>query len=369
MDTKVRHMTLEQYKKDIVPLIVELKKILRKKYLIPAGYHSLKHLTKPQFIEKEVKEGVERSKKNGYSNLDADYHREYAEKKWEKSNLKSDEIPQDLYERYLEIYNTLKPLFINENKFELSKLHKDHKSEVRHAISDDVYINEIKNDQVDFNLLEKVCKSLGVILPKRVYDLKEKSEAGVYKRGFVKANEEFLKSIRESLTPYIDELKLIKKNHIMGVVEKYEKSDYNSIYDYVSSLSRKFDTPLYNQLVRFFDRKNQLQRIPDFDEKLEDICTKYANSYITSFVGRMEEKTNYVNLKWGIPTIEFSNTSFHGGEFETNFKLTYNNGEILTGDSKIIIAGGYIQVLHQRYLFHFWHNGKNVSLEQMDNLE
>src|SRR5690606_39615758 len=134
---------------------------------------------------------------------------------------------------------TLHPLFIKDSSVDLGKIHKTHKSEIRLAISGDVYVEELKNDEIDFNLLEDVCGSVGIIIPKRVYDLKEKVEAGLYKRGFVKANKEFLSSIKESLTPYINKLKDIKRIHIMGNIEKYEESGYTTLYKYINSKGDK----------------------------------------------------------------------------------------------------------------------------------
>src|SRR5690606_41378483 len=137
--------------------------------------------TKPQFIQHEIERGRKSSEINGWK-LDDDYYRESAEERWGRSKLKDDEIPQGLYERYLEIYETLHPLFIKDSSVDLGKIHKTHKSEIRLAISGDVYVEELKNDEIDFNLLEDVCGSVGIIIPKRVYDLKEKVEAGLYKR-------------------------------------------------------------------------------------------------------------------------------------------------------------------------------------------
>ena len=360
---KVRHMTLEQYKTDIVPLVIELKKLLRKNFLIPAGYTTLQHLTHDEFIQQEIEKGEKTNKINKF-NLGEDYYRDYAEKRWVSSKLKETEIPTEIHNRYKELYNELAPLFINVDRVELSKIHKDHKSEVRRAISEDVYIKELKEGTIDFDLVENVCGSLGIKVPKRLYDLKEKVEQGLYSRGYISANKEFLKSIRNYLTPYTDKLRKIKRDQLESSMKAFESSDYSSLYDYCHK-GLNYNTGLYQELRKFYNKSGRVENV---EKLIQDACKQYSDFYISNFIFRMEDKTNLVNVKWGIPEITFSDTSFRGGEFQTNFKLTYSNGNVITGDSKVIIAGGYIQCLHQRYLFHFYYNGKKVSLEQIDNL-
>ena len=101
---------------------------------------------------------------------------------------------------------------------------------------------------------------------------------------------------------------------------------------------------------------------------MTNICNEYVESYIQKFIGRLENKLNLVNSKWGIPTIEFSNTSLRNGQLKTDFSLTYSNGKVITGNSKVILAGGYIQVLHTRYLFNFYLNGRKINMEGIDSL-
>tara|TARA_R110000772_G_scaffold43995_1_gene101218 strand:- start:34969 stop:36042 length:1074 start_codon:yes stop_codon:yes gene_type:complete len=356
-------MTLEQYKTDIVPLVIELKKVLRKKFLIPAGYTTLQHLTHDEFIQQQIEKGEKSNKINKY-NLGEEYYRSQAEKRWVGNKLKDTEIPTELHNQYKELYNKLAPLFIKVNGVDMGKIHKDHKSEVRRAISEDVYIKELKEGTIDFNLVENVCNSLGIKVPKRLYDLKEKVEQGLYNRGYITANKEFLKSIRNYLTPYTDKLRKIKRDQLEGSMKGFEDSDYSDLYDYCYKGLNRNDS-LYNELYKFYDRN---VKVGNIESLIQEKCKEYSDYYISNFIFRMENKTNLVNVKWGIPQITFSDTYFSGGEFETKFVLTYGNGNVITGDTKVIIAGGYIQCLHQRYLFHFYYKGKKVSLEEIDHL-
>lgn len=365
MNTPIRHMTIGQYKTDIIPLIIELKKILRKKYLICAGYSGLEYLTYPQFITQQIKKGRKSSKINGFTSLDDNYYKERAEKKWDASKLKKDKIPTDLYNRYREIVDILSPLFIDPSKSDLSKLHKDNKSEVRLSISDDIYLEELKNGTINFDLINTVSDSLGIKVPKRLYDMKEKVSSGIYNREYVKLNKEFLKSIRNYLTPYTNELKQIKRDQLNGVIKSYLDSNMTNFYKYCSMNFGK-DMGLYSEMNRFF--KNG-EKVPNINELIEKSCEDYVDQYINTFIHRIEDKTNLINVKWNIPEITFSNSRFSDSKLQTDFMLKYDNGNIITGDSRVIIAGGYIQCLHQRYLFNFYYNGKKVSLEQIDNLK
>jgi hypothetical protein len=359
----VRHMTLEQYRTNVIPTVVELKKVLRKKFLITAGWYGLEHLTKDEYIQREILKGRKSSEINNYR-LGDSYYEEQAIERWNHHKYKNTEIPTELYNEYTNLYNKLVPLFIDPKKVELSKIHKDHKSEVRRAISDDVYIKELKEGTIDFTLVQNVCDSLGIKVPKRLYDLKEKVEQGLYNRGYLKANKEFLQSIRTYLTPYSDKLKKIKRGQLDAAMEAFEATDYIDVWSYCSKKLDR-DMSIYNEINRLY--KGNV-RVADAEVKIQSLCKAYADQYITSFIFRMEDKTNLVNVKWGVPTITFESGRFSGGEFVSAFTLTYSNGNVITGDSKVIIAGGYIQCLHQRYLFHFYYKGKKVSLEQIDNL-
>lgn len=361
----IRHMTLEQYKTDVVPLILELKKILRKGFLKSSGYTGLLYLTKDEYIQKEIERGRGRvsSTLNKWK-LDDDYYREYATQTWERFKLKDTPIPVELYNEYKNIYNKLSPLFIDPKSVDVSKAHKDHKPEVRKAISDDVYIQELKSNEVDFTLIENVCDSLEIKVPKRLYDMKEKVEQGIYDRGYLKANMKFIESIRTYLLPYVDKLRKIKRDHIEGSMKAFEESDRKSTYDY---FYKKLDNiNLYNEMSVFYNTDKT--RVGDVENRIQKMCIEYSDQYVNNFIFRMENKTNLINIKWGVPIITFSNTTFDSGELGSNFILSYSNGNKITGDSKVIIAGGYIQCLHQRYLLNFYYNGSKISLEQIDNL-
>jgi len=354
----IRHMTLEQYKEQIVPKIVEMKKIIRKKYLKSAEFYGILHLPKEEYVSYQVE------KARGREYFDEKFQIEFANEGWHKMGLKTDPIPAELLEGFNKIFNEISPLFINHTKADISKLHKDHKAEIRRAIDTDVYVKELKSGELTFDELEPICDSVGVRIPKRVLELKEKVEAGLYSRESVKVNSEFLKSIRNFLAPMVKELEQMKRDQLMAWVNEFEGQD-KSFYDYWDKTKKRRDVS--GELAMLFRGK---QRSDDFDKRLKNLCEHYADSYVSTFIGRLENKLGHVNLNWGIPKIEFiSDRRFTGGQLNVDFQLTYDNGEVISGNSNVIIAGGYIQCLHQRYLFNFWHNGNNVSLEQMDQLK
>lgn len=365
----VRHMTLSEYKTNVVPLIMELKKILRKNYLKCVDYTGFTFLPYEEYVDYFIKNSL---KRNTPYKLGEDYYRGYANELWSKSNLKKDPIPTELYNRYKEIHKQLNSMFGEgaEKYFDISKSHKDHKPEVRRCISSDVYINDIKEGIVDFETLEDVCSSVGVRIPKRVLELKDKYSGTNYQRSeLTRMNEEFVKSIRDVLSPFTDEIKKSKRDSLEYQLKDYQKSG-KRLYNY-TSIGNKRNNLLYQELsnfVKFNNNHEELLTGSEYETKMTNMCNEYTELYIQTFIHRLENKLNLLNSKWGIPKIEFSNTYLRNGQLETNFSLTYKNGKVITGDTKVILAGGYIQVLHSRYLFNFYLNGKKINMEGIDSL-
>lgn len=358
----VRHMTLGEYTELVVPKIIELKKILRKKHLMSVGYYGLKHISYDEYMTN----GIEKYKSSKYyleSEMDSEI--ESLTGGWVRSKLKPESTPTELLEAYENIFEEIAPLFMKHENVELTKAHKDHKAEIRKAISDDTYVKELKSGVITYIELEAICDSVGVRIPKRVADLKEKVASGMYERGYVKANGKFLASVREFLTPYIGQLQAMKREQLMHWVDMTE-SQSKSAYRFWAL--EKNSESVYSEISRLFEPSGNV-RVSDFNKRITEMAEYYAESYVQTFIGRLENKTNIVNLNWGIPTIEFtSECEFSSGQLNVGFTLTYENGQEIHGSSKVITAGGYIQCLHQRYLFHFWHNASQVTLEQMDEL-
>jgi hypothetical protein len=360
----IHHMTLSEYKDQVIPLIVELKKILRKKFLLPTPesyYPSFNYLPKKEWIEAYINKQLKFWERSPYGDKQdfINKEKERALIRWDKEGGK-DKIDQKLYDRFLEIKNILEPLYLESQKIDLSKAHRDNKKEVREALTSNTYVNEIKSGKLSYTDMEEICDSHNIKIPKRVVELKQRYEgkSGDYARRVLNANKKFKETIKEHLSQYIEELKDIKRINLTSRVKGFLEEKHDRF-------TKHLDGELISLLNYNYDNE-KWERIKGFDQVVETKCVEYAESYIFTFISRLENKTNVINTKLGIPDIEFSETSFKSGQLETNFKLTYSDGTELTGYCNVIIAGGYVQTLHQRYLFHFYLNGKKVSLQQID---
>jgi len=364
----VHHMTLEEYKREIVPLIIELKKILRKKFLLiyPGNYNGINFLPKDKWVKAKVDWSLNMWKKNDWKVTEdiIKERTEEAEEEWVKSGGK-DRYDPKLYKRFKEIKDILEKRYLDTSKIDLSKAHKDNKKEVREALTSDTYVNEIKNGVINYSEMEEVCKYHNIRIPKRVLELKTRYEGKgkEYIRRLTVANKEFKQEIRKHLSQYIEELKDIKRENILKRVEYIIERNPDRFTNEIDQEIRKYLN--YNFKKSKWERVNKVYKL-SFNESIEKDCEEYAESYISNFIHRLEDKTNIINTKLDIPEIEFNNTTFRSGQLETNFILTYSNSIKLTGYCNVIIAGGYVQSLHQRYLFHFYLNGNKVSLEQID---
>ena len=343
---EVRFITKEEYVENVLPLVKEIKTFFRKKFLINTSFFNGIY-TYNEFIIKYIDYNM--NVRGDEYNFGEDYYREKAIKRLDREGIKKD-VPQEVIDRKNEIMGIFGEIFSIKNDGEILRMTKDNKIEVRNAINYDIYIDDIKNNKVNFDTIQRVCDSLGIKLPKRVLSLKAKQESGHYTKMFRKSNEEFLKVINDLLEPYKEQLRKIYIDSVMSSIKKFEESGL-SFRDYVRINGEDvFISPYIGS--------------NNFDDLLDKKSNEYSNDYITKFILRLEEKLSDINIERGFPKITFDSHNFNSNEFQSEFTLTYDDGFVLTGYSNVIIAGGYIQKLHQRYIFNFFQDGKKVNINK-----
>ncbi len=376
---KTSFMTVVEYNEKITPTFKEFHKFLRKneKYFKCAEYYGVVYLTYPEYFEREMAD----YSKGEYKIL---ANKEYIDKGWRaNSDRLTTDAPKEIKEKYLEFLVFFKENFGEENirKIEKDEL-KSNKRSVRRAIDSDLYVNALKDEFISVEKLDAVFASLGIKIPKRILDLKNKIVTQGYNRSAENAlmvqSKEFGNILRTALKPYYEALKNVKRNNLMFIINKFEK-EFNStnIYRFEQTFkNRAFRAEVTSVIGTFFQGENEggygskyiYKRKQNFDVLLEKKASDFAEEFIATFVFRINEKLKVVNNKLGTPTIEMFNVEFSNGEFEGLVSVTWGNGVKITIEAQVIIAGGYIQVEHYRYLLKPFYKGKFIDLENIDNL-
>jgi hypothetical protein len=377
---KTSFMTVAEYNEKITPTFKEFHKFLRKneKYFKCAEYYGVVYLTYPEYFEREMAY----YSKGEYKTL---ANKEYIDKGWvANSDRLTTEVPKDIYAKYLEFLAFFKENFGEENirKIEKDEL-KSNKRSIRRAIDSDLYVNALKDEFISVEKLDAVFASLGIKIPKHILDLKNKIVSQGYNRSVENAlmaqSKEFGDTLRVALNPYYEALKDVKRTNLMNIINKFEKEfESQNLYKFECTFkNRAFRQEVTSVINTFFkgdyeegDRNKYIyKRKPNFDAILEKKASDFAEDFIGTFVFRINEKLKVVNNKLGSPTISMSDVDFNHGEFEGLVSVTWSNGVKITIEAQVIIAGGYIQVEHYRYLLKPFYKGKFIDLEDIDNLK
>lgn len=366
----IRHMSLKEYKENIIPLIIELKAILRKKFVFQHTSHRglSCFVNADEYIELMKSESVKCVDSNNWGEDREDerqaYRKELVKKAESEANeylLKNkikptDKMPKGMQDRVNKICNTINPLLTLARVFDLSKMSKDHKSEVRYAMDSDVYIKDILLDNINVNKIEIICAEVGVKVPKRVYNFAS-SEEGSSVKGTSPANMELFNKIKESLRPFTDEIADIQIPTLKSAFEKYDNLENKSSFI-------KFVVDNYEGIdaqCLIILSKNGWER------GLSQIKDMYLESLVSRYSFRVSSEMAPIINKYGQPSLSFKEISFNAGTVEAHIALNWGN-LVISCDSKVIIAGGMIQKLHYRFLTHYRLNGTLLSGEKIEEL-
>ncbi|MFM2394468.1 MAG: hypothetical protein RLZZ546_2450 [Bacteroidota bacterium] len=373
---KTAFMTVSEYTEKVTPVLKEFNKFIKKnsKFFKRADYYGVVYLTYPQFVADEL-DTTSKYKPS----------QEYIDEKWRYNDWErtTDVIPNNIYEKYLEFQEIFKNYFGEGNLIKIEKDEtKSNKRSVRRAIDSDLYIDALKDGEINSVKLEEIFSSVGLHIPLNIQKLKTKVESQGYNRSIenqlIKKTKEFEDIVRLALKPYYDKLKNIRVGNIMFIVDKFEK-EYNSehLYKFSHSFSsQSFQVEVDRTIHKLFDQvyheteTNRLiyKRKTEFAVILEREAIKFAENFVCVFVERIQTKLAVINDKLGLPEIELNNVHFSDGEFQGLVAFKWSNGVKIVIEANVIIAGGRIQIEHYRYLLKTFHNGKYIDLENIDSL-
>lgn len=385
-------MTLQEYIENVTPLFKEFNKFMKKngQYFRKADYYGVKHLTFPEYIEEENKRLIAQ----GYESL---IKNDYAEERWMEPGRgdvlrTKDAVPANIKKTYDDLIERFKEFFTEdeiERRIERDEL-KSNKRAIRRAIDKDVYIDALKDGVVTPARLVEIFDSVGIKIPRRILELKSKVETTGYNRQVelaqAKTTKEFENVLRKELGPHYDELKDSERVRVNKIVDQYENFEnkggdfyhflkqydkFESYKNYVSHiLGTLYEGKYDDNLPKTVGKKQYLQvKRSDFEKRIEEICTDFAESFIRLFVHRIELKLRVVTSKLGTPTLKLSNVKFSMSEFEGWVEATFPDKTVINIQAQVITAGGYnIQVIHYRYLLKTFYKGKFIDLEDIDAL-
>ena len=377
-------MTVEEFKASVTPLVKEYNKFLKnnkesfakKDYssLIFAPYNELNEFNKKHRFENN---GVVESKINKNPSI-------------------------ELLEQNKVFIKKLAEAF---GVDDLSVVQSDEanspKRSVKRALDAKVYETLIKKRKINYSNVEKIFKSVGLIVPKSIKIADEAVE--VKGMTFSKENEfkskqeQFIIDFKKKFPDVIDyyqkrfyegNIKLLDKYHYFNKSEFYIKAKSEltreisknehiiaSAYCKFLGIEVKVNHGKYggvsyeygggwNDVSRRREYVINYEIIENYKEKLNIDCLKDAEYLFEHLGGRvLSELTDVNNIHLDIPKIESGViVSYTQKGLDCVLNLIYINGYKLQVEAHAVWAGGYnIQKEHMRGLFKMWHDKKILS--------
>ena len=387
-------MTLDEYREKVTPIIQAYKKFLRKNkdWFVKPEYSGIAHYSLEEALEQIDDEDSAFAPTTKYSTYKNKKEKEksirenYSYKKTRKHDDKytQEPTPPNLITENKEYIEKLKKYFSTDdlNSRVDDDETKSNKRAVRRAIDDDIYKELLTNKKVQLIELQKVADSVGVRLPKSIFDkstqnqMKYEEELGkllsnIPILSFEKLKE-LIKQIKVDLIP-LEELvyeqeyarysELIKKN--IGTTKKAESFGvvipvWSLVYNYESEY-RKENTAYkdwkgeyYTESVEYV-KLNKLKS--DWEKQLENYLKEYVANLKNSII--IAIMRNFQSINMPIKSIERLTIEVGKKGFEGSYKFTFENGSSFIMNFQGVGAGGYnIQSYHFRYLTNF----SNVKL-------
>ncbi|MGR5366916.1 hypothetical protein [Photobacterium damselae] len=356
-----RFMTLNEYNESIVPIVKEIRAILRKKTIFHNRFPD-SFFTADQFLamyQQNAMDRIEKYQVTDQKHIDEllEDSRHQALKKLNTQKINLDEAPDEAtLTRFRELLGILTTSYLcDTNYLELNKAVKSNSNIVRDAM-DAKYIKDLLNGELTIEELEFIAESVKVRVPKRIYEYTSVSVKEEY-RVMNKASKLFYDAMELALEPHKQSLCAKKKIEIEKLLAKYpveEGSEFpKECIGHVSAESCRI-------LSRFCKT--------NFESALKQICLEYYERLVLTFIYRIELKLNVVNANHDVESIVFSDTTFHSGILETKSTIKYKDGLEIYNESSLIYAEGEIQSAHFRYITNFWCNGKKQNQKQLDSL-
>ena len=342
-------MSLDEYQSEVVPLLVELKAILRKRFFLTIDNYSFEFFTRDGVI------GL-------VSELPFSYQQNTALAHLDKKNIKDTPAPHEMLERFSVLLGMISSYFDErDHNGIMDGLTTSNKRLVRNALERQ-YLTDIVNSELTLDQVQKICGSHGINVPKRLLDCVSYDESH-QSRNLPPLSQAFYDKLQVEIEPFRSHLSQFRKDQIDILLEEFP-----------TKFGDKFDDDLIEKIINKtkgdLDNLMVLSRIAEkgYLETVKLECMKHIDRMLSKFTYRIEDKLRNVNSKQNVVDISFRNTTFDAGIIETIICFTYDNGENITCESSLIIAGGDVQCLHYRYLTNFSHKGKKLSQHQMDLL-
>lgn len=404
----IRHMTQEEYLERYSSLFKELSAILRKKEVLPysrlpeqkkmflCGSQSLYYTTYAEFLANQINSVHENHRENIHPtmvengeeerslNILEDLIKETQEEAYHqfvtKNGGKEEEKYPESNRRATEICNKIISK-LSSSRFDLKDLKKSNKLEVRRAIDGNTYHEDMKNGLITLEKIESICASVGVKIPKQFYtEAPPQTVTPLQRLGIGLEGKDFYLLVKDSFEP-----------HRNTVVQKWNQDD-KEITDLLDSF--RFDETL---LPRETNEGMALRKVEAFSEVnskakekmhmligytingfsyIEKLNEDLADMFCAKLAFRLVGKLAAINDKVGLPNLSINRCEFVDNGICTDFDLTYNHESInnnahqleLKIKTETIVAGGYYQSMHYRYLVKPYHNGKMVNESSLIDL-
>ncbi len=375
-------MTLDEYKNEVTPIIKEYKKFLRKNqdWFVKPHYSGLVQYSFEEAIELKDSENAVFIDMYGrkMSNEEAvRYNYSYKKTRGFNNKYTQEPTPPNLITENKDFIQKLQKYFSLD---ELNRLIENdelnsNKRSVRRAIDSDIYKKMLSNNEVTLSKLEEIAKSVGVNLPKKIFDestqnqMKYESELSAILSKLPSISKDKLQQLISGIK---SDLKPLEKVVFEKEYKRYEEIFNNKIGE--SILADKFRRiiPIYRdifELEKEYKKEKELlisgrewevnvayYKIKgfkkDWDIKLSKWLKEYVdslkNSIIISIIKNFEKIT--------LPISSFEKLKIKVGYkgFEGSYKINFENGSSFVINFESIGAGGYnIQRYHFRFLTKF----------------
>lgn len=378
-------MTLDEYQKEVTPLIQEYKKFLRKNkdWFVKPNYYGIAEYSLEEAIELKDSENPVFDDSIRYG-LDSELSEEqkirynYSFKKNRISNKNfNQETPIELIKQNKEFINKLKKYFtlydLN-NRIESDET-KSNKRSVRRAIFDDIYKKMLSNKEVEISDLEKVAESVGIKLPKSIFD-----ESTQIRMKYESDLASIMRDIPSISVDKLNELiTQIKVDLIPLEKEIYDKeySRYKEIFSGLIGqknlgefLNKLIPIPIFKlfnttdeiekgkELINGRERDTKIFyiRVNSFKEGWEKPFSIWLKDYVDSLKYSiiLSITKNFDKITIPIASIQKLKVKVGYKGFEGEYKFNFENGSSFVIKFESIGAGGYnIQRYHFRFLTKF----------------
>jgi hypothetical protein len=380
-------MTLDEYREKVTPLIQAYKKFLKKNkdYFVKPNYYGIAHYSLEEALEQIDDDDSAFARKSKYA--------DYKNKKEKESSIRNNysyQKTRKFDENYTQ--SPTPPNLISENKdfiqklkkyFTLNELNdrveddetKSNKRAVRRAIDNETYKELLSNKKVELSQLQKVSESVGIKLPKSIFDkatqnqMKYETELGKLLSNIPLLSynklKELIEQIKVDLIPLEEEVYEKEYERYASILkDKVGKTTLvdtlnvnipmwvdlvNSEAEYKEVQKTDYRGRIYNSRERY-EKINSLTS--DWEKKLSAWVKEEVDSLKNSII--LAIINNFTGINMPIQSVERLSIKVGYKGFEGSYKFTFENGSSFVMNFQGVGAGGYnIQRYHFRFLTTF----------------